>query len=220
MTTRFFSLRRLGLPVLAAALFLALGCSRPPVMVTRYILDYPSPEFRGLTTLPTTLKVKQFGVDQVFNSTAMVYRPGALKSAAYQYHEWRVNPGYLVTDYLARDFRNCRLFKAVFPSESLERSRFILEGGVAEIQEIDEPPPWKAALGLNITLLDTVAKEVHEEVVLQKSYRLEEPMAEQTPQSLVQGVNTAMAKLSEQIMADVYRAAKGRLEQKGEGPTK
>ena len=45
---------------------------------------------------------------QAYNTTAMVYQPSAFKQETYNYHRWRVNPGYLVTDYLARDLRDVR----------------------------------------------------------------------------------------------------------------
>jgi len=198
------------LPVVIPAVILLLaGCGKPPTLVQKYMFEYPPPVPRASLPLNEAIKVEQFAVAQAYNSTAMIYRPNPYKSEAYGYHRWRVNPGYLVTDYLLRDLRNSGLFKAVLPYNSSDKARFLLEGGVEEIQEIDEADGWKAALALNITLLDLNEKEVTRRVVFQKNYRAEEPLTEKTPQGLAQGMSRAMERLSAQITADVYRAARG-----------
>lgn len=195
--------------LLAVILWLA-GCGKPPTLVQKYILEYPPPVPRASLPLEEGIKVEQFSVAQAFNSTAMIYRPHPYKSEAYSYHRWRVSPGYLVTDYLLRDLRKSGLFKAVLPYDSSDKGRFLLEGGVEEIQEIDEPDGWKAALALNITLLDLNEKEITKRVVFQKNYRVEEPLAEKTPNGLAQGMSRAMERLSGEIITDIYRAAKKR----------
>jgi ABC-type uncharacterized transport system auxiliary subunit len=187
---------------------LSWGCGKPPVLVNKYLLEYPSPAVQG-QPVPVAVTVERFAVAQTYNSTAMVYRPNPYKSETYNYNRWRVNPGYLVTDYLVRDLRNSSLFKAVFGPDSANKSRFVLEGGVAEIQEVDEPDGWKAVLALNVTLLDTSQSEITKRVVFQKDYRAVEPLLEQTPKGLAQGMSRAMEKLSERIITDTYQAARG-----------
>jgi cholesterol transport system auxiliary component len=193
------------------AVWLALlswGCGKPPVMANKYLLEYPSPAVQG-QPLPVAVTVARFAVAQTYNSTAMVYRPNPYQSETYNYNRWRVNPGYLVTDYLVRDFRNSRLFKAVFGPDSANKSRYVLEGGVAEIQEVDEADGWKAALALNVTLLDLSQPEITKRVVFQRDYRAAEPLLEQTPKSLAQGMSRAMEKLSARIITDTYQAVRG-----------
>ena len=147
---------------------------------------------------------------QAFNSNAMVYQPQPFKSETYNYSRWRVNPGYLVTDYLLRDLRDSRLFKAVFGPDSSGKYRFRLEGGVEEFQELDEPGGWKASLGLTVTLLDTSQEELPQRVVFQKNYRVLEPMPEKTPEGLARAMSRAMEQASAQIMTDIYEAARRR----------
>lgn len=187
--------------------FFLAGCGKPPTLVHRYILEYPSPAVPGSAKIGEAIKVEVFSVAQAYNSPAMVYQPNPYKSDTYHYHRWRVNPGNMVTDYLLRDLRNSGLFKAALPAGSSGKSRFLLEGGVEEIQEIDEPDGWKAALTLNITLLDLNRRELTERVVFQKNYRAVEPMTEKTPNGLAQGMSRAMERLSAQIITDIYQAA-------------
>lgn len=188
-------------------LFLFAGCGKPPTLVQRYILEYPSPAVSGTARIGEVIKVELFAVAQVYNSPAMIYQPHPFKSDSYHYHQWRANPGNMVTDYLLRDLRNSGLFKAALPSGSSGKTRFLLEGGVEEFQEIDEPDGWKAALALNITLLDLSRQELPQRVVFQKNYRVAEPLTEQTPKGLAQGMSRAMERLSAQIIADIYQAA-------------
>jgi ABC-type uncharacterized transport system auxiliary subunit len=158
--------------------------------------------------------VEVFSVAQAFNSNAMVYQPQPFKSENYNYSRWRVNPGHMVTDYLLRDFRSSHLFNAVFGPGDSGKWRFLLEGGVVEFQELDEPDGWKAALALTVTLLDITHQELPQRVVFQKNYRAVEPMPEKTPQGLARAMSQAMEHLSAQIMTDVYEAARRRSAQK------
>ena len=197
-------------PVAGAFILLAClagGCGKPPNLVHKYILEYPPPKLSGAPKIGEVIKVELFSVAQAFNSPAMVYQPHPFKSETYTYHRWRVNPGNLVTDYLLRDLRSSGVFKAVLSGSSSGKSRFVLEGGVEEIQEIDAPEGWNAALALNITLLDLNRQEVSDRVLFQKNYRALEPITEKTPAGLARGVSQAMEKLSGQIIADICRAA-------------
>ena len=183
------------------------GCGKPPMLVQKYLLDYPAPRVKA-APLTENLKVEQFAVAQAFNTTAMVYRTSPYKAENYNYSRWRVNPGYLVTDYLIRDLRDSRLFKAVLTPDSPSKARFSLEGGVEEIQEVDQGAAWQASLALNITLIDTSEKEITKRVLFQKNYQTAEPLTEKTPAGLAQAMSRAMEQLSAQIITDVYQAAR------------
>jgi ABC-type uncharacterized transport system auxiliary subunit len=201
-----------SLAVVGLAL-LVCGCGKPPMLVHQYLLEYPAPPLTG-ASLNADLKVERFAVAQAYNTTSMIYQPQAFKSQAYKYHRWRVNPGYLVTDYLVRDLRNSGRFTAVFTYESSEKTRFVLEGGVEDFQELDNPDAWQAALALVVTLIDTSQEGVPQKVVFQKSYRVTEPMVAQTPQGLAESMSRAMEQASARIISDVYEAARKRLETK------
>jgi uncharacterized lipoprotein YmbA len=200
------------LPLLLTLLVpLLQGCGSPPLLVRRYILDYPAPVLAPQAKIPAALRVKQFSVAQAFDTNAMVYQPQPFRSETYNYSRWRVNPGYLVTDFLLRDLRTARLFEAVYGPESTSRYRFQLEGGVEDFQELDEPGGWQAVLGLTVTLLDVSQTKLPQRVIFQKNYRTMEPMSEKTPQGLAQAMSRAMARLSALIMADTAQAARQRI---------
>ncbi|MCL4503052.1 MAG: PqiC family protein [Deltaproteobacteria bacterium] len=177
------------------------------MLVQKYLLEYPAPVVRG-TPLEQSLGVEKFEVDEAYNRDAMVYRPSPYKSDTYKYSSWRVNPGFMVADYLTRDLRESHLFKAVLTSDGSKLTRFILQGGVREIQELDQGPAWRASLVLNITLLDTFQEEITKRVLFQKNYRATQPLTEKTPAGLAQAMSRALEHLSQQIVTDVYLAAK------------
>jgi cholesterol transport system auxiliary component len=193
---------------------LFVGCGKPPMLVHQYILDYPAPVLGGKTKSPEAVKVGLFSVAQPFNTNNMVYQPQPYKSDTYNYSRWRANPGYLVSDYLLRDFRDSHLFTAVFGPGSSGQYRFFLEGGVEEFQEVDEPDGWKAVLALTVTLLDIRHAELPQRVVFQKQYRTAEPMPEKTPLGLAQAMSRAMEHLSARIITDTYEATRQRATRK------
>jgi ABC-type uncharacterized transport system auxiliary subunit len=204
---------RIGRGAALAALALVLlvaGCGHPPMLVHQYLLEYPAPSLHG-SPLPASLKVERFAVAQAYNTTSMIYQPRAFEREAYKYHRWRVNPGYLVVDYLARDLRRAGLFKAVLAAETGEKARFALEGGVEEFEEVDAPGGWQASLALVVTLLDTEAEAAPRKVVFQKHYQATEPMVARTPQGLAESMSRALERLSARILPEVYDAAKKRL---------
>lgn len=199
-------------PMAAAILLLATlaGCGKPPIPVQKYILEYPSPVLKSRTEIPENLTVERFAVAQAFNTADMVYIPGPYKASTYNYSRWRVNPGDMVTDYLARDFRAARVFRGVFVSPNDASSHYRLEGLVEEFVELDEADGWKAALTVNVTLLDALQEEVPKRVMFQKKYRGIGLMPTRNPQGLAQGMSQAMEGVSARIINDVYQACQRR----------
>ncbi len=204
------SVAGLFLLALTAAMILA-ACGKPPNLINRYVLDYPPPAVARLSPLDTAIKVELFAVDESLNRPEMIYKVNPYKTGVYQYNRWRTDPGYLATDYLTRDLRDSRLFKAVFSYDRSGQARFHLEGGVVDFQENDAPEPWQAALTLNITLLDTDQENVAERVMFQHTYQARETMTARTPQGLAEAMSAAMGQVSKKIIDDVYRAIKQRL---------
>jgi ABC-type uncharacterized transport system auxiliary subunit len=201
---------RLVLLAVTATMVLA-ACGKPPNLINRYVLDYPPPVVSRLSPLDTAIKIELFAVDESINRPEMVYKVNPYKTGVYQYNRWRTDPGYLATDYLTRDFRDARLFKAVFSYDRSSKARFHLEGGVVDFQENDTPAPWQAALTLNVTLLDTDEENVADKVMFQRTYQTQVVMSARTPQGLAEAMSSAMGQVSKKIIDDVYRAVKERL---------
>lgn len=172
----------------------------------KYTLDYPPPAVQALKPVSDSLRVDLFTVVQSYNSIAMVYQPAPFKLQQYQNSKWRVNPGDMVTDYLLRDLRNQKLFKAVFSYRESNRARFALEGEIEQFAEVDETGGRKAVLSVYVTLLDSSQKDASQMVVCQKNYRVTELFEGKGPAAFAHSMSSAMEKFSQQLIADLSRA--------------
>ena len=179
-----------------------------------YVLEYASPAPKG-AQVDTEVKVDRFSAVRLYDSGAMVYRPESYKVASYSYHKWRASPGDMVSDYLARDFQNSGLFRAVFSYHQPEAARFVVNGTVEEFAEMREDGTWKARLGLRVTLLDMSRAALTEQVVIQKEYRVSEAMGGESPEAFAAGMSAAMAEASAKIIADVNSAIGRQLTKEG-----
>ncbi len=179
-----------------------------------YMLEYEPPASKG-AQVDAAVKVERFSAGRLYDSAAMVYRPGSYKVASYNYHKWRASPGDMVSDYLVRDFQSSGLFRAVFSYRQPEAARFVVGGTVEEFAEIKENGAWEARLGLRVTLLDRSRADLTEQVVIQKVYRVSEAMRGESPEAFAAGMSAAMAQASAEIIADVNSATSRRLTKEG-----
>jgi len=204
-------------PAIFLCFLLAQGCFpagntvRP---IEFYVLAYTPPAPKG-APVDTEVKVDRFSAVRLYDSGAMVYRPESYKVASYNYHKWRASPGDMVSDYLARDFQNSGLFRAVFSYHQPEAARFVVEGTVEEFAEERENSAWKARLGLRVTLLDRSRAALTEQVVIQKEYRVSEATRGESPEGFAAGMSAAMSKASAEIIADVNSAIIRQLTKEG-----
>ena len=205
------SWRNLALPLLFTVLI--SGCSlgaKSSYLVSQYTLEYPSPVLKELTSIDELLKVEQFSVAQTFNTSAMIYKEGPNLRNVDPYNRWRTKPGEMATEYLARDLRNSRLFRAVISYNNPEETRYLLGGQVEEFLDASEKDGRKAVLSLNITFLDLKKRDTAEKVIFQRDYKVVEPYTEKTTAALAQGMSRAMGKISGQIILDLQNALKSR----------
>ncbi len=176
-----------------------------------YTLEYESPNIKGLSPLPVTIRIERFKAAPLYDSTQIIFRDKAYKRDAYAYHKWRVNPGDLVTCCLTRDIRQSSLFTAVFDSRSKSVSCRLMEGTVDEFFEDDGKDAWRAVLTLGITL--TAKNEAGDKsVLLQKTYSTKTVCRQKNPRALAEAMSIAMSKISETIITDIYN----RLSQKAD----
>jgi len=184
----------------------AAGCfgrTKPPLLVEQYTLEYAPPAADASVRIDGSIKIERFSAAQSFNSPAMLYRPQTYKLAAYNYNRWRVNPGDMVTDFLARDFRTSNVFSAVFTYRDIENTRFFIEGGVEEFLETLEDDNWKAVLKLNVSFIDGSQKELTKRLVFQKQYHFSESLKGHSPEEFARGMSLNMQRFSEQLIKDI-----------------
>ena len=188
-----------------------LGLQEPRNTISYYTLEYPRPELKDKTPLPVVIKVERFTVAPAYNSHRIIYQDQRFKRDEYYYHKWRSNPGDMVRYLLTRDIRESGLFKAVLPYESRFPYSFILEGSVDEFLEEETPSQWNGVVCVSIVFLKADETDVVKRMVFQKTYRARAACPDQSPRGLAQAMSTAMAEISEEILRDLYEAAKARV---------
>ena len=197
----------LFIPVL---ILVMVGCmsAQPPVRTQYYMLDYTSPAIKDTVRLDASLKVERFSVAQFYNSNSMIFRTGSISLDKFPYDRWGANPGYMVADYLVRDFRQANLFRGIFSYQDTDVVRLVLEGSITEFLAVEQKDGRKALLTVYVTLLDLNQTDSTKHVVFQKSYSYAAPCKENSAEGLAAGLSESMEHLSGQIMSDVYQAVK------------
>lgn len=201
-------IRSLFLFLLGALLLTLTGCATPRAKapdVRYYTLEYESPVVTGQPS-QTVIALSRFGVAPEFNTAKIVYRDLSFGRQEYAYHQWRSTPQALVADYLRRDLQQSGLFLAVNRSGSSLAATHQLEGMIEEWMEVDKEDRWLATAGLTITLLDLRARDLHDQVIFQRTYRESEPAAKKNPGSVVEAMSRAMQRLSGRIIADIQES--------------
>jgi ABC-type uncharacterized transport system auxiliary subunit len=201
----------------AAISFLLSGCfgGQPGRAMQQYALEYTPDVSQGFSMFPETITVGRFSSAQLYGTTAMIYQEEPFQRDQYSYHRWRVIPADMVTDCLLQDLRSSGMFRAVFNHKNSEPSRYLLTGYIEDFREYDDNDGRWAIVSINVTLLDTSRQELPDSLLFQKNYRFAEPIDEKVPAGMAKGMSQAMAKLSGQLMGDIFKAVQASLEKKG-----
>jgi cholesterol transport system auxiliary component len=187
-------------------IFGCMGKQRPPSKIDYYSLDYESTRFNDLKPTPLVLRIERFTVAPVYNTSNIIYKTGKAKRDAYNYHKWLANPGDMVTSFLARDLKNSSLFKAIFEPGARFSSSHIIAGTVDEFFEQDERYFWKAVLSVTITLMKEYETDISKRIIFQKRYKTSERCKRKNPRGIAEAMSTAMSRVSEKIITDVYHS--------------
>lgn len=200
---------RMLIPIIGLLIIAACVSVEQPLGKTQYYtLEYDPPLQGGMVTIPATIRLDLFRVAPQYNTTQIVYRDAPYKRQSYYYHKWRSHPADLVTHYLARDIRESRLFQAVVLHDSRIPSDYMLDGSVDEICENDNNGTWEAVLTVSIVLMAEKEPDISKKILLQKTYSETEPCRQRNPEAVVEAMSRAMARLSLQIIGDIYALRK------------
>lgn len=195
-----------------AALFVLSGCAggRPATpAVTSYVLEYQEPRRFPQEEPPLAgdaVTILRFAAAEHNRGSAMIYRPGPFRLAAYHYHRWAHSPADMVTDYLAAALLEARLFNALFVDYAYEKTRYHLEGRVIDCLEVVDDGSRRAVLRFTAALLDTARKTPPERVVFQNTYHRDMVITGDGPAGLAAAMSEIMAMLSKQLTGDIEAA--------------
>ncbi|MHB8907399.1 MAG: ABC-type transport auxiliary lipoprotein family protein [Syntrophales bacterium] len=199
-------MKRLGIILVVAGLTGCIGSTGAAPPVRQYVLEYAAPRVAVGAGIAETIRVEHFTATRILAGPAMLYRRGPFRLDAYHEHRWRVAPAEMVEDLLRRDRRRAGIFRAVLAPRDAEESRFVLEGGVEEFNEVVAETGRKALLVATFTLLDLSRQEVSARVVFQRTYRAEAPFKTEGAAGFAEAMSSAMAEFSKQAIADIGQA--------------
>ena len=198
----------LTMVIIAVCLSLG-GClspSSPPPEITRHVLESSRWEDAATRSAPLsedTITVARFSAAEACRGTAMLYSLNAGERSAYRYHRWHVTLPEMVVDFLVDDLSRSLLFQAVFTDHTYEKSRYYLEGRVADCLEYVEDGQRRAVFGFTATFIDGNEKPASRRVIFQKEYRNEELIQGELPSDLAKAMSASMALLAEQLINDM-----------------
>jgi len=170
-----------------------------------FVLDVSSESREPASESPIALKIKKFRVSPLFVGRAMVSRIGELQYEHDFYDEWFVSPGLLLTrqfhDWLSKTGR----FRFVLVGTNHIEPTHLLEGNVAEFYgdyRLAQSP--KAIFGIELLLLDGLNEW---QVIFQRTYHKEVPLADRSPDALAEGLSQAVRLVLVDLERDIAEVA-------------
>lgn len=194
------------------AVFLLTGClggTTVSMSTTCYTLEYPPPRPSSQMAADTVLRLEALESLSDPAGRDMLYRSGPFIRDAYRYHRWHVPPTDMIQGLLLRDIRSAGLFRAVLSPEEAGVTRYILSGQVEEFLQREDQGNSLATLAISITLVDVSSKDEIDRILLQKTYRLAEPLDSRQPGDLAKGMSAVMAHFSRELASDIDVAING-----------
>ena len=197
---------RTRLSVLVPVFFLIMGCiggKTASIPTTYYTLEYQSPQ--RISQEPRNIVLRVDPITSVADPAGrdMIYRPGPFVRDAYHYHRWHLPPADLVQGLLLRDLRQGNLFRAVLSPEDAGAAQYRLNGQVEEFLQLEEQGKPLAVLAVSMTLGNVAGKDGGTRILLQKTYRMTEPLESRQPADLAKGMSAAMARFSQMLIGDI-----------------
>lgn len=187
--------------MLLLAVLLVTGCfggTTVPATYTYYALEYPSPPAESKASYDAVVRAERFTSAPEFIGRDMIFRSQPFVRDSYRYHRWTSAPADMVQGLLLRDLRQAGIFRAVLTPDDIGEARYVLYGHVEEFLQREEK---NASLIVNLTLMDSKGPG---DVLMQKTYRISEPLASRGPQEAAKGMSTAMARLSAAFLQDLH----------------
>ena len=191
---------------LASVLLAMAACFNKGYQEKRsFVLDVSSESREPASESPIALKIKKFRVSPLFVGRAMVSRIGELQYEHDFYDEWFVSPGLLLTrqfhDWLSKTGR----FRFVLVGTNHIEPTHLLEGNVAEFYgdyRLAQSP--KAIFGIELLLLDGLNEW---QVIFQRTYHKEVPLADRSPDALAEGLSQAVRLVLVDLERDIAEVA-------------
>jgi ABC-type uncharacterized transport system auxiliary subunit len=143
-----------AIPILAAC-----GSARYP---KNYVLSLPTAA-RSITPaahIPAALAIQEFQCPQYLCEGRIVYRPSSEEIGFYEFHRWAMNPGEMITQFIADSIVSEGLFKIVTLQKTGVEPAYVLRGNIERLEEEDRGSDVRVVCTISAELLDTQTKSI------------------------------------------------------------
>jgi ABC-type uncharacterized transport system auxiliary subunit len=149
----------LAIAFLALLVLAACGHARYP---TNYVLKFPpaAPSVAPPPDIRGALAVHEFQCPQYLCEGRIVYRSSPEEIGFYEFHRWAMNPGEMITQFVADSVRSQALFKSVALQEAGIEPAYVLKGNIEQLEEVDQGSDVRAVCTISAQLLDTQTKSI------------------------------------------------------------
>lgn len=193
-------LRRAAATLLALAL-VACASAEPVPADHYYRLDVAAPAPFQQPKLNGILEVERLVADGVTAGRPVVYSESteSLELKTYHYHFWSEPPTVLLQRALVDALRTAKVAQEVVTPDSRVRPDYVLTGGVKRMEQVVDGGGDKALLELELVLRG----ERSGNLMLLRSYRVEQPVDGSGMSAFVGAMNAAVSEVFERFRADL-----------------
>ncbi len=190
---------------LALVLFLVIwSCSaRIRDAVIYHTLDYPAPGQESTTRIPQTLMIYRFLLDPSVESDTILMLPAQASEKPRGIHRWQENPADMITDLILRDLEQSGPFENVVDQLSNARYRYALEGTIRQLHGLMKGGKSFGCAEVEVTLTDFEAPRGIRKDLLRKSYKVEIPSRDASPDAMLESFNLGIKEISRRLRGDI-----------------
>ncbi|MFH1112324.1 MAG: ABC-type transport auxiliary lipoprotein family protein [Pseudomonadota bacterium] len=194
-------------PAVLSVLCLLSGCAIwTENVVSRHIIDYPTPKRHSESPIPDTIMVYRFLLADTVDTRHLIVTSTDEEDRKVTMQQWESDPSDMVTELVQRDLEASRLFKKTVDQWSSAGYRYALEGTIKKLEGVVKNGKASAVLNVDAALIDFESPLGARKNILAKNYVIEVPSEDPKPVSIFRAVNMAVRKLSEQIRTDIAAA--------------
>ena len=147
--------------------------------------------------------VRPFRIASEYSDKSLTYRLGTVEMERDYYNAWLVSPDAMITERLREWLAASGLVGQVQDSGSLVAANYIIEGSIIEFGgDYTNDAQLKAVVSIRLTLLPAARAESGGSLI-HNTYRVEIPLKDRDPATLVAGLGQGIAQVFNEFGADM-----------------
>ncbi len=183
-----------------------LGCAAKNRGLSYYSFDYPSPTREAENPVRETLMIYRFLLSRNVPIDSLVISIHKGAEETQKRYQWKENPADMISELVLRDMQTSGLFEKAVDQLSNLRYRYSLEGAITTLKGFVRDGAGKGVLEMEVMLTDFEAPPGADKGILKKTYLIEVPSSDTSPEAIIKALNLAVKELSQRLRSDVRLA--------------